>query len=263
MHSSNRFVIKAEEAIHEVMQYQPLILDSKQSNNVADFVQVHKDGESRDFRVDQVISEFTGLSKIQDAKFEEVVENKTLEALKEVQEKAYGEAYQLGLDEGKKEAFKSASEAIEGKLRRMEDLLSTITTLKSSLVSINEAHLVELVYHLASRLAFFEIEKNPQTIVHVLRESVKLSEEDQKLSVRISPSEMDFLEQLQTETHRDLEFLKKIELVAEESIKPGGCIISSNYSEVDARVESRVEQLWNAIKDTLPQKKNSVGSVNG
>lgn len=43
-------------------------------------------------------------------------------------------------------------------------------------------------------------------------------------------------------------------------IKSGGCVIETNYGEIDAQVEQRLEQLWASINPALPKVKNVIAS---
>lgn len=258
MHLS-RAVIKRAQAPHEVLDYNPRQIDRADHSVVDNIVNTGRESRFLDFKVAEVIRDFTGLAEVQSAELEKAIEDRTLEKLKEIEESAYSEAYKLGLDEGRKEAFKAAADEINKRLAGLDQLLDTILNMKPQLISANEAHLVELSYYLSTRLAMFEIQKNEQATLHVMKEAIKMAQGDEKIKVLVSDSELEFLETLQRETSRDLEFLKKVELKGQPDIQPGGCILVTNYGEVDAKIEARVEQLWNAIKDTIPQSKDIVG----
>jgi len=161
-------IIKANLASKKVLEYEPPKLEFGTPEVALQYLQ---DRQSRpnDFRMSDVIRVQTGVDGIEARSLEETVEAKVLERLREVQEPAYQEAYQLGLDEGKKEAFNQASSEIEMRLKQLDVLIQSITQLKKDLVQHNESHLVQLAFHMAHRIAAAEIKADPSSIVEVIR----------------------------------------------------------------------------------------------
>jgi flagellar assembly protein FliH len=252
-----RGIIKAERSFEKVLSYEPKKIQPIDSSTMDNMVMAQQAGS--EFKIAEVVRSFTGLKELEQQEVETAIERRALEQLKSIEEKAYKEAFELGLEEGRKEAFKVYSEKINEKLQALEELINQISNMKTHFLNSNENHLITLVYHLAKRIAFSEIsEKYNEVILNVLSESVKLAHSEEKIRVHVSGKQIEFLETLQKENSRDLEFLRQIDLVADDKIEVGGCVIATNYSEVDARIEQRVEQLWLALKDTIPPVKDVV-----
>ena len=214
-----------------------------------------------DFRMSDVIRVQTGVQNVETSSIEEKIEGKVLEKLKDVQESAYQEAYQLGLDEGKHEAYQKASAEIKLRLDKFEGLLKSIENLKSELIQQNETHLVELAFHMASRLAHAEIKADPGLITKVIRDAIEMSQIEEEVVVQVAPTQLEFLENLKKETGREIEFLKRVKLEAVAEISEGGCIIETNYGEIDARFEERVSKLWSSVSESLYRVKDKVSAA--
>ena len=54
------------------------------------------------------------------------------------------------------------------------------------------------------------------------------------------------------------DFLKKISLEPNKNINAGGCIVQTNYGEVDSRIDQRLEKLWDNLKEALPKVKSEL-----
>jgi flagellar assembly protein FliH len=65
---------------------------------------------------------------------------------------------------------------------------------------------------------------------------------------------------LQKATGREFEFLKAVKFEGDEAVTEGGCILETNYGEIDSRVEQRVEKLWEALVEAIPKVKDKVAS---
>ncbi len=252
-------IIKAKKVFDEVLMFEPQkleVIDPELMNRM-----VRSEANNPDFKISEVVRNFTGLKEKEIQEVEIDLERRALEQLQGVQESAYQEAYKLGEDEGKKEAYEFHKKDIVKKLESIDQLFNTVSHLKEQLLNANENHIIQLVYHLAKLIARKEISQNQNDVIlAVLSESLKLAHSEEKVRVHISEQQIDFLESLQKESGREMEFLKNLELVTDKNIEPGGCIISTNYGEVDARVAERAEQLWNTLKDTLPASKDVIES---
>ena len=202
----------------------------------------------------------TGVDVVEQGTQEELVEVAALEKLKEIQEAAYTEAYKLGLEEGRKEAYQHVSAELTERMATLDQLLLSIKEMKKDMLSFNESHLVKLAFEMAARLAKIELQGNNEAMVGILRDAVGLAQDEEEIRVRVAPSQFDFLEELKKETGREFEFVKKIKFEPDATISEGGCIVETNYGEVDAQIEQRVNQLSAVLSESLPRVKNKVAS---
>jgi flagellar assembly protein FliH len=137
--------------------------------------------------------------------------------------------------------------------------MSSIQVLKTSLVTYNEAHILKLIYFLSSKLAMFEIQSHEEAILNVLKETIKMTQTDEKITVNLSEQDFRYVENFKKELNRDFDFLKKVELKPQDNIQSGGCVILTNYGEINATIEARVEQMWKTLEESIPKSKDQVG----
>lgn len=211
-----------------------------------------------DFRMNEQVQIHTGVDQLERASDEERAERRALEIMADMQEKAYQEAYQLGLDDGRKKAFEENLLLIETKMKEFEDLIQTLSRLKEEILAHQEAHMMKLLFHMASRIATREIAQDDKLIVEIIRNAVSVAQGEEEVRVQVNPSQLEFIETLRNQTGRDVEFLKKIRFEPNPEISVGGCVVETNYGEIDARIETRIAQLWEGIVDTIPKVKQKV-----
>jgi flagellar assembly protein FliH len=251
----SKTVLKADIAKQKILEFAPRKFELQTPAPALEYLERKK---SSNFRMNDAIRVQTGVEQIEASGIEEQIENRVLERLQDVQETAYREAYQLGLDEGRKEAFKKAAEEIDQRLAAFETLIQSITSMKKDLLQFNETHLVKLLFHMASRLAHAEITANPDLVIEVLRKAVEHAQIEEEIKVQVNPNQLAFWEKLKTETQREFEFVKKVNFVPIEGISEGGCVLQTNYGEIDARFEERVGKLWETLAENLYHVKDKV-----
>lgn len=240
-----------------ILEYSPKKFNLGVPESAAEF-QERKKSAPNDFRMSEAIRIQTGISKIEKESSEEDVERRTLEKLKEVQENAYQEAYKLGLEEGRKEAFHETSGIINEKLNHFENLLNTIDKMKIELMKQNEAHIVKLVFHMASRLAHKEVQVDNQAVLNIMNEAIQMAQIEENVRVQVSLEQFEFFETIKKEAHREFDFLKKIKFEPSEDVKPGGCMIETNYGMIDAQFEQRLSKLWETLSEHLYRVKEKI-----
>lgn len=249
-------VLSKEAAESSVLEFVPMRFDLGAPEQAMNYLA--EKGRGSDFRMNDAVRVQTGVDHVEQVSEEEKIEAGALEKLKEIQEGAYQEAYQLGLEEGRKEAFQKASRHIEEHMQTFDTLISTMKELKKDMTAFNESHLIKLAFQMASRIAKKELHDNNEAMIHVLRDAVGLAQDEENITVHVSQSQFEFMEELKKETGREYEFIKKTRFEPSADITDGGCIVETNYGAVDARIEQRLEQLWSVLEENIPKVKDKI-----
>lgn len=254
-----RVVLPAEEAERVAISYTPKKFPANIQQVAHAFVAINSKSESKGesgFRIDKIIAEQTGIAELERLSLEEKVEREALERLKDVQEQAYQQAYQLGLDEGRESAFNQSKEEFGHALVRLDDLLASIENLKVDLIACNETQIVRLVFQLAKRLVIREINEKPELILEIVKEAVQSAQTEENVSVRVSPRDFSFIESIREKLGKDHENVRRASIEAADDVSDGGCIVETNYGRVNATIDQRLNKAWSAIAEKLPKSKD-------
>lgn len=253
----SKTIVKQEDSVGSVLEYTPRTLERDLSVQAADYIQSKQYHTSR-FKLSELVASQVGISELERASLESQVEKQAIEKIKSVQEAAYKEAYALGLEEGSKKAFSDNNKDILAKLQLLDDLLVTVGKMKMDILAQNEVHIMKLIYDLACRLALMEIDKNEARILPVIRHAVELAQSEENVVVRLSKADFDFIETFRESAKKDFEFVKKLKFEQSSEIRPGGCVVETNFGVIDAKMEERISKLWNTIEEKIPKQKDNV-----
>lgn len=250
----SKSILKCEQAESVILEFVPQKFNLGTPLQALEYLSEKKTGS--DFRMNDVSRVQTGVDQIEESNEEQRVEEKSLEKLKSIQETAYAEAYKLGLDEGKKVAFEKSSQEINSRMSELDVVLNKIKQIKTEMMAQNEAHFIRLVFQIASRIAMETLEEKPDAIITVIRQAALEAQQEENVKVQVSSKQFVFIEEMKHHTGQEYDFLKKIRFEPNEKITSGGCIVETNYGEVDARVEQRLEQLWKGLYQQSPKVKD-------
>ena len=85
------------------------------------------------------------------------------------------------------------------------------------------------------------------------RRAISLAQDLEDIHVEMNPTQVAFVETLKNHQGREFEFLKRLRIDGNEKIRVGGCVIQTNSGEIDAQIETRLEQLWKSLSEVIPK----------
>ncbi|AGH96360.1 FliH/SctL family protein [Pseudobdellovibrio exovorus] len=239
-----------------VMSYVPKQFDLQTPDSALQYLQEKARGS--DFVMNDVLRVLTGVEDIERKTEEQTIELKVLEKVSVLQEEAYQKAYELGLEEGRKQAVGDTSAELQQKSQMLDQLLENMQQIKEEMVRQNEAHIMKMIYEVATRLAFDHVNENQDLVLKVIKKSIEDAQADENVNVLVAPEQLAFLEHVQQSAGRQNDFLKKIKFVASDSVSVGSCVVETNYGVIDSRIEERVSKLWAELKQAVPKVKSPI-----
>ena len=158
--------------------------------------------------------------------------------------------YDKGFESGRLEGLESGRQAVAAQLQLLEQLMHSLAQPFEMLDREVEEQLFELTLAIVRKLVHVEISSSPEMIVSVINETIALlpgSSRDIKL--HLHPEDAQLLEELMPGTARDNSW----GIIADVSLRRGGCVVKTRASEIDATVETRLE---NVIASLLGAENN-------
>ncbi len=248
-------VLKQSEAQGQILSYQPRTLNQEVPEQVLTFARDPQQVENTpsEFAINSLTAQTTGLSALDQKSFQDKVEAEVLSRLKVIEEKAFSEAYALGMLDGKTKGFADAAAEIKQALENLGKMIQTISEIKQQIFIENEGHFVKTIYHLAKAIALKEIKEDPGQIINVMRKALENAQSEEEIIIRVSRQDSVFLESIKKEMGNPFERITKLKVEASEAISPGGCLIETNYGVIDATIEQRLEKLFVLLDSKIPK----------
>ena len=247
---------RVQEGEVTILDYTPKQFNFGTPDAALDYIKEKEFGS--DFVMSDVLRTTTGVEEIERLSEEQKIEEKVLEKISDIQADAYKQAYDLGFEEGTKKAIEDKTAELEQKLDEMHALTMTLTQIKEEMVHQNEAHVMRMIYEIASRLAFDHVTEKQEVVLHIIKKSIEEAQADENINVRVSVSQLEFLDQLKQSSAREFDFLKKVKFEGADNVSVGSCIVETNYGVIDARIEERVNKLWLELKQAIPKVKSII-----
>ena len=160
--------------------------------------------------------------------------------LEAIQKDAYEEAWQKGHAEG----LKAGEQAMAQRIERLDELLVSLAKPFDQLDEQIEKQLVELAMSVTRQLFRREIRDEPTHVIGVVREAIQLLPvASRNVQVHLHPDDAALVHEYLAPAETEPAWV----VVEDPLASRGGCMITTENSQVDASAESRLNALINDI----------------
>lgn len=154
-----------------------------------------------------------------------------------IRDSAAAEGYKIGLEEAQNE------------IRQMQNALGEFYKAKDEVFEYIAPDILEISMEIAKKIVKKEIEQDPEIILGTILDALKnLSKDESKISISVNPAQVGLIKENVPELLTSLGLETKINVVADDSIELGGCILHTNNGLVDATIGTQFSIIVEAFK---------------
>ncbi len=160
-------------------------------------------------------------------------------------QRAADAAYADGFDAGREAATQALVADGEAFVKALEDL----NRFRAGLLERYQGELLALALGIARKVVQRELADNPEHWLGMIREAVRHALDREKIRIRVGSVLHKFLLDNLTTLRPMLEDVKELELVEDRALNESGCILESQFGDLDLGVDSQL----GAIRAALTQ----------
>jgi len=130
------------------------------------------------------------------------------------------------------------------------EAVAALTTAQQERISIahqNEAALADLAMTIARRVIGAHLEQDPELVARIVRETITDLEPSASVVVHVNPANLAAVEANRAELERLVAGSGSVQIIADETVDDGGCLLVSPVGEVDARISTKLMVLETAF----------------
>jgi len=174
---------------------------------------------------------------------------KLLAATNDRIQNAERDAYQKGYKKGEEEAWQAQKEAQEDYHQLTRQVLQEVNELRQKIYKYTEVEILALSIDIAEKLVCRQLELKPETIVDIARAACIQAKECEMVIIYVAPEQVETLRSRNDEFSSQLYRNKRLEFIADPTIKSGGCRIETEQGYIDATIETMLKQLNTIIRE--------------
>ena len=170
-------------------------------------------------------------------------------------ERAYQKGFADGIKNGMLEAENTWHTLEEKKLEpvvsSLEEVLLQLNNIRKETYHKIEKELVQLALAIARQVICQEITMDREIVVCVAREALAKVEDPGKIKIKMSPSDLQFINETQSRLSNLVENIDNVTFESTENIQSGGCIVETDIGEIDARIDKQLQAIEESFRIEL------------
>ena len=167
-------------------------------------------------------------------------------------------ALEEGHEEGKKEGYAEGKAEVERLIERTQTVLERAQDKRGDILSETEKQIVTLVLLIARKVIKVISENQRSIIIANVIEALRKIKSKGDVIIRVNLADLKLATEHKQEFIRLAENVRSIQIVEDTSVDPGGCVIETDFGEIDARIASQLTELENKILEVSPIKSLAV-----
>jgi flagellar biosynthesis/type III secretory pathway protein FliH len=150
--------------------------------------------------------------------------------------------------QGERLGFEQGMERAEAVRQRLEQLLAAMGQQRSELYNRIEEEILRIIFRIAEKVIRREIRADPYLQKAIIAEGLKLLREDEDVVIRVSPAYFEALQASLPALCGPQGVRGRVTLREDPTVTEGGCILETDQCELDARIESSLKRIEEALR---------------
>ena len=158
-------------------------------------------------------------------------------------ETEYKRGYQDGYRQGKTEGHLEAQKVIDNFATLIMDAV------RQREILYEEAHskILDMVINISRKVTFEAARVDPDITAQIISGAIKKLVDKSKIKVKVHQDHLPLLEQQIEQFRGDSTAIKELAIEADSRVRYGGCFIETPTGDIDARLESQIEIIAEAL----------------
>lgn len=188
---------------------------------------------------------------IQDANAEKERIQSESESIKEA---AYKEGYAKGYDEGFEKSFADGNNDLTKLNEKLKKILAETINKRNEIIDTAEAQLIEVAILIAKRVVKMLTEKDKGIVIRNIQEALRRIKGRTKITIRVNIDDLEISARHKDEFYQMLDKIEGVTVLEDPNVDVGGCMIETDFGDIDARINTQLNEIETAIKEVEPIK---------
>ncbi|NIZ19381.1 flagellar assembly protein FliH [Entomospira culicis] len=167
-------------------------------------------------------------------------------------EKEMDQARQKGRDEGYEEGFKQGNEESMRLVNRIHVIIDKTLEKRNDILTDVESQVVELTLLMVRKVVKVLSENQKSIVINNIMQALKKIKGRGDVVIRVNMQDLSLSSEHINDFIEALERRGNITLAEDSTIEPGGCVIETDFGEIDARISSQLHEIEGRIRDLMP-----------
>lgn len=179
----------------------------------------------------------------------------------EARRTGFAEGFAEGREQGESAARREAREAVDQVLRLLGRVAEEVTASRAKAASDLSGELLKLAMQIAEKIIRARVRFDREMAARAVADALRLMVGHSRVLVRLNPVDLEAVCRLEPDFRQHLGPSALLEIVSDEGVEPGGCLVETSVGVVDARLATQLEEIGAAVREVMADGQGRAGDT--
>jgi flagellar assembly protein FliH len=161
-------------------------------------------------------------------------------------------AKQEGLTAGQTEGFAKGYDEAMRLVGRLHSIIDHTLDKRSAIINDVESQVVELTLLMVRKVVKVIADNQKNIVINNVIQALRKIRSRGDVVIRVNLADLEIATEHLDSFVKAIEHGGKVLLAEDSNVEQGGCVIETDFGEIDARISSQLNEIENCIRDLLP-----------
>lgn len=178
----------------------------------------------------------------------ETMVNEAQGRVEEIEKDAYDKGYKDGNDEG----YRAGQEEVQRLVDQLHKIINSAVERRNEIIDETETQLISLVLQISQKVIKVISENQKNVVVNNVIQALRKLKTRNDVVIRVNLEDVETASERIKDFMRMVENVKSITVVEDSSVDRGGCVIETDFGEIDARIASQLNEIQRKVLEMAP-----------
>lgn len=167
-------------------------------------------------------------------------------------EKIETEAKERGYEAGRKEGFQEGNGEVQRLVERLHVILNGAIEKRNDIIEEAESQLIDLVLLISTKVVKVISDNQKNVVINNVVQALRKLKSRGNVAIHVNLADLELATDNVNNFISMVENVQSITVLEDTSVDKGGCIIETDFGQIDARVSSQLKEIEESILELAP-----------
>jgi flagellar assembly protein FliH len=162
------------------------------------------------------------------------------------------DAYKEGYNAGHEEGFNSGKPEVERLVEQLHQIIDRTLEKRSEIIEESETQLINLVLMITKKVVKVISENQKNVVINNVIQALRKLKSRGEVLIKVNLEDVELTTDHVKDFMRMVDNVQSVTVVEDSTVDKGGCIIETDFGEIDARISSQLQEIEEKIIELAP-----------
>ncbi len=169
-------------------------------------------------------------------------------------EEVTGAAHKEGFAAGREEGFETGKAEVDRLIQHLHTIISAAIEKRNHIIDQSETQIIDLVLVISQKVIKVISENQKNVVINNVIQALRKLKSRGDVVIRVNLDDVKLTSDHVKDFMRMVENVRSITVMEDSSVDRGGCVIETDFGQIDARISSQFKEIEEKILELVPIK---------